>query len=342
MDPTPPGVDAAAPRASEAPAVRVAIVIVSFESQHVIESAVCSALAACGTADRVIVWDNASSPECTAVLSRLALAHGTSLQVHLHPSNIGFAGANNAAAALVPEASYVLALNPDAVLAPDALGEMVRCMDEDPALGAVGAVQLLPDRQTVDGLGDVYHASGLAWRSGHGSRWRPEALDGRPTTPIFGPCAAAALYRRAALLDVGGFDEAFFCYFEDVDLAFRLQLAGWRCARCNDATVIHVGGSSAGANSDFAVYHGHRNLAWSFFKNMPASLLAVLLPLHLAMSVATLVHYTLRGRGRVMLRAKRDAMLGLPRVLRIRRQVQAKRRIPTRTLWRLLDFGLKP
>lgn len=73
----------------------------------------------------------------------------------------------------------------------------------------------------IDGIGDVYHLSGLVWRNGHG-HGHDEVNS--VNSEIFSPCAAASLYRRAALVDVGGFDEDFFCYMEDVDLGFWLCL----------------------------------------------------------------------------------------------------------------------
>ena len=118
----------------------------------------------------------------------------------------------------------------------------------------------------------VYHVSGLPWRHGHGlPRDRvPEANVGRP---VFSACAAAALYRRADWINAGGLDERFFCYAEDVDLGFRLQLLGRQCWYEPGAVALHVGGAASGKSSAFAVYHGHRNLEWAFLKNMPSSLL---------------------------------------------------------------------
>ena len=87
---------------------------------------------------------------------------------------------------------------------------------------------------------------------------------------VFSPCAAAALYRRSALVEIGGFDDDFFCYSEDVDLGFRLMLAGHSCLYVPTSVTHHVGsGTTGGQNSDFAVYHGHRNLVWTYVKDMP-------------------------------------------------------------------------
>jgi GT2 family glycosyltransferase len=136
---------------------------------------------------------------------------------------------------------------------------------------------------------------------------------------VFSACAAAALYRRDAVLAAGGFDESFFCYFEDVDLGYRLRLAGHRVWHVPRAHARHIGGASTRPGSDFALYHGHRNLVWSYFRNTPRSLLWRTLPQHLLWNLATVLWFAFRGRGLVMLRSKRDALLGLPRVLRERR-----------------------
>ena len=138
-------------------------------------------------------------------------------------------------------------------------------------------------------------------------------------TDVFAPCAAAALYRRDAFEDVAGFDEKFFCYFEDVDLAFRLRLRGYRCMYVHAAVVNHVSSGLSGYRSDFAVYHGERNMVWTFVKDMPGPLLWRYLPQHVTLNLAALLFYPWRGQGRAVWRAKFDAIRGLPDVLRQRR-----------------------
>ncbi len=145
-------------------------------------------------------------------------------------------------------------------------------------------------------------------------------------TEVFAPCAAAALYRRKAFDEVGGFDEQYFCYFEDVDLGFRLRLGGHKCVYVHSAIVEHVSSALSGYRSDFAVYHGERNAVWTFFKNMPSGLLWLYLPQHLLLNLAALIYYPWRGQGRVVLRAKFDACRGLGDVLKRRKLVQRSRR----------------
>ena len=80
------------------------------------------------------------------------------------------------------------------------------------------------------------------------------------------------MYRRDAFDEVKASTNTYFCYFEDVDLGFRLRLHGHRCVYVHAAIVQHVSSALSGYRSNFAVYHGERNAVWTFFKNMPAGL----------------------------------------------------------------------
>ncbi len=148
----------------------------------------------------------------------------------------------------------------------------------DPEAAAWGSRQLCDhDPSVLDGTGYCCHLSGTAWRARHGQRQEPRDLRARE---IFAPCAAAALYRRSVLQQLGGFDEHYFCYMEDVDLGFRLRLLGHSARYVPQAVVRHVGSAtSGGQRSAFALFYGHRNMVWTFVKNMPLPLLLLLLPL---------------------------------------------------------------
>ena len=90
------------------------------------------------------------------------------------------------------------------------------------------------------------------------------------------------MYRAEILRELGGFDESFFCYLEDVDLGYRLRLRGEHCLYIPTAVVVHLGSAISSQYPGFALYHGHRNLVWTFVKNTPTALLLPMLPLHLA------------------------------------------------------------
>ena len=155
---------------------------------------------------------------------------------------------------------------------------------------------------------------------------------------VFSPCAAAALYQRSVLRASGGFDEDFFCYVEDVDLGFRLRLAGYRCLYVPQSVAHHVGsGTTGGQHSEFALYHGHRNLVWTFVKDLPGILFWLLLPLHLLLNLISIIWFALRRQGGIIWRAKRDALFGLPKMWRKRQHLQKTRVTTIAQVWRQLD-----
>lgn len=286
----------------------------------------------------VLMIDNASDqPVPEGLLSRYP--NVTLIQ---NQSNLGFAAANNQAIAMMlGDSEWVVLLNPDAFPEPDWLQQLIDAAGEHPDYSMFACRQLMDGaRQLLDGDGDSYHCSGLVWREGHGRRKDEATSEPRE---IFSPCAAAALYRRAAFISVGGFDEDFFCYVEDVDLGFRLRLMGHRCLLVPEAVVHHIGSAtSGGQQSDFALYHGHRNLVWAYVKNMPGWLFWACLPLHLAMNLATIFVFILRGKGMVILSAKRDALLGLSNMWRKRREIQRRRVVSVGAIWRVLDKRFIP
>jgi len=253
-------------------------------------------------------------------------------------ANLGFAKANNLAIEEC-DTEFVALLNPDAFPEADWLSKLVQAAQARPEVAAFGSRQMLhgvPD--TLDGTGDVYHISGLPWRNGHGLiQCEADSV----AREIFCPCAAAAFFRRKALNEAGGFDEDFFCYVEDVDLGFRLRLMGHKSLYVPDAVVHHVGsGITGGRHSDFSVYYAHRNLVWAFIKNMPGILFWLLLPVHCLLNLVTLAYFSLHGQGKVIVRAKRDALKGIPAMWRKRQSIQANRHSTILAIWRVLDKRL--
>lgn len=311
---------------------RLCIVIVNWNSWQLLEQCL-QALARQTWQDfRVVVVDNASTqPAPETFLERHA-----SVEIKRSEYNRGFAAANNWAIQIAQDVEWIALLNPDAFPEPDWLAQLMKATQQHPGCTCFGSLQLIAGSEhLLDGDGDAYHVSGLVWRNGHGKR-KDEAV--HEPREIFSPCAAAALYRRDALVEAGGFDEDFFCYVEDIDLGFRLQLLGHRCLLVPGAVVHHVGSATTGGQQgDFAVYHGHRNLVWCYVKNMPGILFWLLLPLHLAMNLAAVCVFVLRGQGRAILRAKRDALWGLPKMWRKRAILQAKRTVSPGEIWRMLD-----
>ena len=314
---------------------RVGVVVVSYNPGADLARCVQALKKQTLAPHRVIVVDNGSGDGSLASLGpstgdREVLALGR---------NTGFACGANRGIERAADCDWIALLNPDAFPEPGWLEALVRHARERPEFALLASRQLRADDPSrLDGAGDVYAVSGLAWRRFFD---RP-ATDAAPLAEeVFSPCAAAALYRRDALVDAGGLDESYFCYFEDVDLAFRMRLRGHRCLYVPEAVVHHVGSAVSGQHSAFSLYHGHRNLVWTWWKNMPGPLLAAYLPHHLALIAVSLVHFAGRGLFRPVLRAKVDALRGLGAVLRQRRRVQASRRAGIADLRRPMAGGWK-
>lgn len=313
----------------------VAVIIVNYNSGALLAECLRHLELQTIQPESVLVVDNASFDE-----SADSLQGFLDVIVLKMKSNLGFAAGNNRALAKC-DTEFVALLNPDAFPEPDWLEQLLNAAKTNPSVAMFGSRQLCHENpEILDGIGDIYHMSGLVWRQRHGKRQQATDLASRE---VFSPCAAAALYRRQALMDAGGFDEDYFCYVEDVDLGFRLRLAGHKAMYVPDAIVRHVGSAtSGGQHSNFSVYHGHRNLVWTYVKNMPGILFWLLLPLHLALNILTVIWFTIRGKGKVVLWAKLDAIKGLPKAWVKRTQIQAARRATVRDIWQVLDKRLIP
>jgi GT2 family glycosyltransferase len=241
------------------------------------------------------------------------------------PRNIGFAAAVNLGVRET-SAPLLLVLNADTVLEPRALPVLTAALDGDPGLGGVQPLLLQSPptgssgRSTTDALvysaGQALTADGRAIESGAGRRQEPGLL--RPRE-VFGVCGAACLLRRELFTDIGGYDESYFAFYEDVDLNVRARIAGWRFGYVPEALVWHVGNASwqagwtrpAAANARFVA----RNRAATQLKFMPASAL----PRILAVEFGSLAKAALERRFGSTLRGKLEAIPWLPRLLRERR-----------------------
>lgn len=298
---------------------KIAVVMVNWNSGRFLRN--CLSALECQTLipDQVIVVDNASTD------NSLPGEHEFQLPIEIVrlSKNTGFSFANNKAVEVLAEGiDWIVLLNADTRPEQDWLANLLKGANNNPSFDFFASTLLSMEEPTIyDGTGDRLFYSGLAKRH----RYREIVKSDLGNSEVFAPCAAAAMYRASVFRQVGGFDNQYFCYFEDVDLAFRLRLRGLRCLWVSNATVLHYGGGLTQHISDTPVYYGHRNMVWNYFKNMPLPLLISLLPLHLLANLATLVYYSVRGKGRIIFKAKKDAILGLPSIWALRKHTQADR-----------------
>ncbi|HWW24513.1 MAG TPA: glycosyltransferase family 2 protein, partial [Caulobacter sp.] len=206
-------------------------------------------------------------------------------------ANLGFAAGNNLAAREA-RGRWLALLNPDAYPAPGWLGALMDGALRHPDVRCFTSLQMVADEPgLMDGAGDVMTSAGIPFRGGYRRRLPP----GLPEGEVFSACGAATLIDRDLFLSLGGFDERFFCYCEDVDLGYRLRLAGEPTLLLPAAVVEHVGSASTGVRSDFAIFHGSRNRIWTFLKNTPPLLLWLTTPLHVAVTAGLLLLHWRRG-----------------------------------------------
>ncbi len=295
----------------------ISVVIITWNSKAYLSTCLDKLVSQKFQGFEVILVDNGSTD---GTLDGLEESYPSfSLKIERLSTNLGFAVANNIGASL-SRGKWLALLNADAFPEPDWLENLIKVTRHHRDFSCFSSRQVQANHpELLDGSGDSYHVSGVAWRRNINY---PADQFGLNIEEIFTPCAAASLYLRDAFLKVGGFDEDFFSYFEDVDLGFRLRLHGYLALYVPSAVVHHVGSTTFGINSDFSLYHSHRNLVWTFFKNMPTGLLLKYLPAHIMVNLSYMLYYTFRGRGRVLWKAKWDAICGLPLIFDKRKEIQ--------------------
>ncbi|MGE8659793.1 MAG: glycosyltransferase family 2 protein [Achromobacter sp.] len=321
------------PRPTPAPdnTVECAIIVVAFNCWDHIYRCLDALQSQTLRTFKTIIVDNGDATD--AQLERLNAYER--LHYWKAPGNLGFAAGNNRGIELAGDVPWVIMLNPDTLAEPDWFATLMQAAHRHPEYAVFGSKLLQSENPALlDGLGDAYHISGYAWRQGIGEADDPLASEPFQT---FSPCAAAALYRKQAIESIAGLDEDFFCYLEDVDLGFRLQLKGHRCLIIPMARVHHVGSAVTGIRSDFYIYHGQRNIIWAFVKNMPGVLFWLLIPFHFVLNLVGILRYALLGRLGVVLRAKRDALLGIPLMMKKRKSIQKSRAASLGDILRILD-----
>jgi GT2 family glycosyltransferase len=313
---------------SEAPQLTVAVL--SYDGRHLLE-VILPSLARQRFRDfEVVVVDNGSRDDTAPWLRE----RWPQVELVSLPQNIGVTAALNVCAR-AGRGELVGLLNNDLELDPDCLGELVAALHAHPQAGWAGAKLLDFERRgLIDGAGDVFTWAATGGRRGHGERDVGQYDEPRA---IFGACGGAAMYRRSALELVGDFDEDFFAFYEDVDWNLRAQLAGLSCRYVPSAVVYHMGSATIGRGlSDFTRYHLWRNTLWIIAKDLPGSALLRHAP-QLALGQAVNLAVAIRDRKLgIWLRVWRDALRGLPRALRERRDVQSRRRIDAAALERVV------
>lgn len=247
------------------------------------------------------------------------------IEVAVNEENIGVARSFNRAVELARGSDYLALLNNDLELAPDYLSKVVAALEAHPeAAAANGKMRNARDRELLDGAGDQLMWSSIVTRRGWGE---PDSGQYDAPEEVFSVCGGAAVYRMAAFDDVGGFDEDFFAYMEDVDWGFRAQLRGWSARYVPGAEVLHLGGATTSRNASLYARLQRRNALLLVIKDYPAAALARYLPRVMLHQVRWLLQSRREGLFPGHLTAWRETVAMLPATLRKRRVIQRGRTV---------------
>ena len=293
----------------------VSVIVPSWNGRHLLERCLPSLLNQDRDDYEVILVDNGSTDGSAAWVR----AHFPRVRLMVNERNLGFAGGNNIAIR-ASKGEYLATLNNDTDPARDWLSELVQAMTPSPRLGMCASKMVCADDAgLIDSCGIEVDRAGIGWNRHSG---QPESQTEISPCEVFGPCAGAALYRRAMLDEVGLFDEDYFAYYEDIDLAWRAQRAGWRCVYVPSARVLHRHSSTLKEGSSLKSYLLGRNKVWTLVKNYPWPECLVYLPAILGYDAAAWSYALLRGNAGP-LHGRLAALKSLRDVLRRRRTIQA-------------------
>jgi N-acetylglucosaminyl-diphospho-decaprenol L-rhamnosyltransferase len=304
----------------------LALAIINYRTLEATKSCIDALMIGLPDDVRVFVLDNGSEVDDVAKLTAYGNEFGREkITVLSSGKNFGFAGGSNfLIREILRDGSIdsIIFLNSDTKPVTGFIVAMQAKIDPVNHVDLVAAKMLDEKDSSIDSLGITLFRSTLA-----SNRKREDEI-------LLGPSGGCALLTRRLLEDLFAthgewFDETFFCYAEDTDLAVRARWLGYRPAYADDAVVYHARSlSSGGPDNDFVLYHGIRNSIWWLVKNAPLGWFLRSLPWFIVLHSAIWVRHLRRGKARVLWRLYRDAIKGIPAMRRKRAIIKKTRRVP--------------
>jgi len=249
--------------------------------------------------------------------------------------NRGFAGGTNVGVKAT-QSEFVVLLNNDTEVDPHWLEEIIAAFERHPEAGLVASkMKLFDQRDKFHTTGDFYRIDGIpgnrgVWEIDRGQYDREEY--------VFSACGGSAAYRRSMLDQIGLFDEDYFFSCEDIDLAWRAQLAGWKCSYAPQAIVYHKLSATGGGAT--ASYHDGRNFIFLIAKNYPSSLWQRYRGMIIRKQWSLFVEALRAWRGgaaRARMHGMLVGLIGVSKMLQKRRVVQAMRKVDDAYLLSILQ-----
>ncbi len=324
---------------------RVSAIVVNWNGGAMLQDALDSLFAQTWPAVEVILVDNGSTDRSVEEAQR---RFGDRLVVIRNSRNEGFARGNNIGFDRAT-GEWMFLLNSDAVCDPDAVEELMRFVADKPDVGQLACRVLRADQPNFfDSVGLLLYPDGVCRSRG----WEEKDLGQYDRAEeVLAPHGCACALRKNMLHAIGGFDEDFFCYLEDLDLGVRGQLAGWRCWYVPTARIRHRKSATAGNYSVFKAFHVERNRIYCLWKWMPRFLVFVsplfTLNRYAMQGYAVYTHqggssefvkeYSLARLAVLLIQARLAAFARLPRMLAKRRQIRRTRTIGVREWYGLIS-----
>lgn len=319
----------------------VFVVIPNWNGEKELPGALDAILAQSYTDFNLVIVDNGSIDDSRQVIEAYA-TKDTRVRVIYNDKNYGFTGGMNPGlqAAIDAKATYVAGCNNDAKPDKDWLKHLVDFLDKNPSYGTAACKLLHTDGKTIDSTGDLYSVWGLPYPRG---RDEPAGDQYDHLTDIFGASGGASMYRVKMLEKVGLFDQDFFAYYEDIDLSFRSQLAGWKVGFVPKAIVYHKQGTTSNRLKGFTTQQYMKNIPMVLMKDVPGRLFWRVLPrLVLAYSIFFVNAFVKHGHGWSATKGFMKGLVLLPKKLVERRRIQSARKVSVDYIWSQFLHDLPP
>ncbi len=317
--------------------VKIAIIVPNWNGEKSIASCLSSLINQSGSLDyRIIVVENGSTDNSANIIKDFK-----DVVLLKQSKNLGFAGGVNKGIeyAIKKEFDYIALFNNDAIAEKDWLLNLVKGFKKDSKIGIVTSKIVDSKNKYIDSTGDFLTIWGLPFPRG-----RKEKISSKYDTQnyVFSGSGGASVYSTKMLNEIGFFDRSFFAYYEDVDLSFRAQLAGWKVFYEPKAIVYHQIGATSSKIKGFTTYQTMKNLPLLLWKNVPTVILIKMVPRFTLAYIGFIVSAHQRKQLKFALRGIfMSCLLFFPKTLS-RYRICKKRKVSVKYINSLLVYDLPP
>lgn len=321
---------------------RVAIVVLNYKGIEDTINCIASLMKQTIKDAKVILVENGSGDNSIKEFKKLEKKYGDKLQTLYNTENLGFDGGVNTGITWALNHNYenIALFNNDAIADSKWIESLLNASDADKDVGITTGLLLHQDGKTIDSTGDWLSTWGLPF-----PRNRNDKTNKAPAAEyVFGGTGGASLFKAALFRDIGTFDEDFFAYYEDTDISFRAQLAGWKVLYVPEAVAYHQQGATSNKMpGGFTTYQTFKNLPLVIAKDVPTELLLSIGIRFWFAYFLMLGHAIKRGQGKAAIRGYlRSVILFWKSALSKRRHIQSHRKVSNNYIRSILWPDLPP